>query len=201
VTTIRLSTAQARSLGLKAQAKKSPARRPGNVSSRDVNDDSSPPGCLFPHEGEEQRSVTFRLPYPVSANRYWRSFVHPHAGYVVTTRSREAKDWIKGARQIMRDSGLPYPLRGPVDVHIVITAHAPQDAHRRAQKEHFWEMGVRSIDADNAEKIALDALNGAAYTDDKQVRRLLTEYAQPGTGGLRVTVKSLDRACTAGDEA
>ncbi|EPI5870320.1 RusA family crossover junction endodeoxyribonuclease, partial [Neisseria gonorrhoeae] len=49
-------------------------------------------------------------------------------------------------------------------------------------------------DLDNALKVALDALQGVAYHNDRQVRRIAADYAdEPVTGGgLAVEVGELD---------
>ncbi|EMS1813588.1 RusA family crossover junction endodeoxyribonuclease, partial [Neisseria gonorrhoeae] len=50
------------------------------------------------------------------------------------------------------------------------------------------------IDLDNALKVALDALQGVAYHNDRQVRRIAADYAgEPvAGGGLAVEVGELD---------
>lgn len=50
------------------------------------------------------------------------------------------------------------------------------------------------IDLDNALKVALDALQGIAYHNDRQVRRIVAEYgSEPAAGGgLAVEIKELE---------
>ncbi|GFL08468.1 hypothetical protein TUM15749_20550 [Neisseria gonorrhoeae] len=50
------------------------------------------------------------------------------------------------------------------------------------------------IDLDNALKVALDALQGVAYHNDRQVRRIAADYADEPVagGGLAVEVGELD---------
>ncbi len=50
------------------------------------------------------------------------------------------------------------------------------------------------IDLDNALKIALDALQGIAYHNDRQVRRIAAEYdGEPvAGGGLAVEIEELE---------
>ncbi len=50
------------------------------------------------------------------------------------------------------------------------------------------------IDLDNALKVTLDALQGIAYANDKQVRRIAAEYAgEPEQGGgLTVEIEELE---------
>ncbi|HFB0469562.1 TPA: RusA family crossover junction endodeoxyribonuclease, partial [Neisseria gonorrhoeae] len=50
------------------------------------------------------------------------------------------------------------------------------------------------IDLDNALKVTLDALQGVAYHNDRQVRRIAADYADEPVagGGLAVEVGELD---------
>ncbi|EMS3987323.1 TPA: RusA family crossover junction endodeoxyribonuclease, partial [Neisseria gonorrhoeae] len=50
------------------------------------------------------------------------------------------------------------------------------------------------IDLDNALKVALDALQGVAYHNDRQVRRIAADYADEPVagGGLAVEVGELE---------
>jgi crossover junction endodeoxyribonuclease RusA len=48
---------------------------------------------------------------------------------------------------------------------------------------------VRRIDIDNAQKVALDALQGIAYENDRQITSLWIKLGQPiKDGGLHVTI-------------
>ncbi|THF64336.1 RusA family crossover junction endodeoxyribonuclease [Pseudothauera rhizosphaerae] len=117
------------------------------------------------------------LPYPISANRYWRVF----GGRVV--RSAEAVQYRKDAGFLFALSRRR-PLAGPVSVHLAL--------HPRENKD-----GTASrsrLDLDNCIKVALDALNGVAYLDDKQVVRLSAVIAEPiQRGGLGVIVTEEER--------
>ncbi|WP_404562177.1 RusA family crossover junction endodeoxyribonuclease, partial [Neisseria gonorrhoeae] len=50
------------------------------------------------------------------------------------------------------------------------------------------------IDLDNALKVALDALQGVAYHNDRQVRRIAADYADEPKqgGGLAVEIEELE---------
>lgn len=116
------------------------------------------------------------LPYPVSSNRYWRSFSYldkvtrkPRA---VVVLSQEAKTYKAEAGWRAKAAGLRAPLSGPVEVRAVLY---PRDR--------------RLIDLDNALKVALDALNGIAYEDDKQVCKITAERRAPhGEARLEVEI-------------
>lgn len=81
------------------------------------------------------------LPYPPSANRYWRSF----RGRVV--KSAAAKAYQAGVRLTHRAD----PVTGPVAVSLAVYRPA------------------RRGDLDNSIKVLLDALKGVAFVDDAQV--------------------------------
>ena len=112
------------------------------------------------------------LPYPVSANRYWRVF----GGRVV--HSAEARSY-RNVVQI-KARGVT-PLEGPVSVHVALCPG-------------MTAKGVASktrLDLDNCLKVALDALQGVAFSNDKQVVKLLAELGPAQVGGaLMVEVRA-----------
>ena len=103
-------------------------------------------------------AVRLTLPYPPSANRYWR-YVRNHP--VV---SADAKAYRDGAGMLARHQGMA-PFTGPVALHI--------DLYRPRC----------SGDLDNRIKILADALKGVAYNDDDQIveihARLHDDKANP----------------------
>ena len=103
-------------------------------------------------------AVTLTLPYPPSANRYWR-YVKNHP-----TVSADAKAYREGAGMMARHQGIA-PFTGHVALHINL--YRPQ----------------RSGDLDNRIKILCDALKGVAYNDDAQIveihARLHDDKANP----------------------
>lgn len=112
------------------------------------------------------------LPPPVSSNRYWRSFVPKGWTRAVVVLSDEAKAYKREAGWLAKAAGIRVPLTGPVEVRVV---HYPRDR--------------RLLDLDNALKVALDALNGIAYEDDKQVCKITAERRAPhGEARLEVEV-------------
>lgn len=107
------------------------------------------------------------LPYPVSANRYWRN----QRGRMV--RSDEARAY---RHQVLRAAiavGMQPIVGAPVAVELVLMPRATKTG--RASKTR--------LDLDNCIKVVLDALNQIGYTDDRQVVRLVAELGQPTEGG------------------
>lgn len=118
--------------------------------------------------------MTLSLPYPVSANRYWRT-----NGKTGVYLSAEAKAYKRQVRAIAIACGVLNPMTGPVEVEALFHARITKDGN---------ESGV-VLDLDNVTKVLLDAMNNLVYVDDKQIRRYLVEFAQPiDGGGLTVTV-------------
>lgn len=89
-------------------------------------------------------AIRLTLPYPPSANRYWRAA----RGRVFV--SKEAKDFKAKVAEIAKAT----PLTGPVDVRLMVYRPA------------------RRGDLDNSIKVTLDALKGIAFEDDAQVESL-----------------------------
>src|SRR5690606_2715083 len=84
------------------------------------------------------------LPYPPSANRYWR-----HVGRNVVVRA-EARKYRQGVKLRALTAGIR-PLAGELVVSAGV--YRPQ----------------RRGDLDNTLKVVFDALNGVAWGDDSQV--------------------------------
>lgn len=114
------------------------------------------------------------LPYPVSANRYWRTFRG------MTVRSKEADEYKRTAAHSAFVAGWR-AIEGPVSVGITL--------HPKLTKKGL--PSATRMDLDNCIKVTLDALNGVAYRDDRQVVRLVAEIGQAHPlGGLSVTVEA-----------
>lgn len=94
--------------------------------------------------------VTITLPYPPSANRYWRTF----RGMVV--KSDQARQYQEQAGWIAKTQGVQ-PLEGDITVRI--------DVYRPAKRG----------DLDNSIKVLLDSLNGIAYQDDSQIVKIIAQ--------------------------
>lgn len=118
------------------------------------------------------------LPYPISTNRYWRTFRNRQ---IV---SKEAVAYKARVAEIARQEGIT-PTDKLVKLSILVVPKAKKDG--TASKV--------CVDLDNALKVVIDALQGAAYHNDKQVRRLVdvgyADWAVAG-GGLVVKVEELD---------
>lgn len=100
------------------------------------------------------------LPYPPSANRYYR-----HVGYR-TLISREGRRYRQSVCALVRPLGIPC-LGGPLELAIDVY---PPDRRRR--------------DLDNTEKSLIDSLQHAGlYQDDSQIDKITITRRKPTPGG------------------
>lgn len=129
------------------------------------------------------------LPWPISANRYWRTVVPPGAKFANTYVSDEARRYKRSVSIAARDQGCWEAISGRVAVAVQLYPHRPQDWERRARRDPMsWDDTVQCLDLDNCLKVLLDALRKIAFTDDAWVRRIQAERMEPDTLGERVVV-------------
>jgi crossover junction endodeoxyribonuclease RusA len=130
--------------------------------------------------------INLVLPYPTSANRYWRPVkVGKHVAIVPT---KEAKAYRQAVGWQARAAGVKL-ITGRVSVEIELYPHRPQDWQKRQRERgDAWDDTVQCLDLDNANKVLLDALKGVAFDDDKWVRSLSSRRMEPDAKGARVVV-------------
>lgn len=96
------------------------------------------------------------LPVPPSSNRYWRTTARYSRARkrwrAITYKSAEAKEYQKSAQNLALAAGMR-PIPGPTEVTLIVV----------------WYREKRIGDLTNRIKVVEDALQGAAYDDDKQV--------------------------------
>jgi crossover junction endodeoxyribonuclease RusA len=133
--------------------------------------------------------VVLELPYPPSANRYWRTYMPRGFAAPVTTVSGEAKAYKEQVRWLARKAGVLRPITGRVAVYFTLYPRRPQDWAKRVRHDPSgWDDTVQCIDLDNAQKVLFDALKGIVFEDDKWVRRIEAERAEPD-GDARLVVR------------
>ena len=111
------------------------------------------------------------LPHPISTNRYWRIF----RGMAV--KSSEAREYKTEAHAMAAGQGIYQPLSGAI--HVEMSYHP-----KRPQK--YKGGPVRAYDLDNCLKVAIDALNGIAWHDDKQITHLAIRRGEPVPNGALI---------------
>lgn len=133
-------------------------------------------------------SITLTLPYPISANRLWRTRV---VGKIAMTYlSPEGKAYKHEVAMIARVAGVKAPITGRVAIDYVLYPNRPLDYKRRMARDPAgWDDTVMCLDLDNAQKVLLDSLKGVVMEDDKWVRSITARRAEPdGVARLVVTV-------------
>lgn len=125
-----------------------------------------------------QQPVTLTLPYPVSANRYWRTYVV--AGHAQTVVSAEAKAYRREVAWLLKLAKIREPVFGRVALTVVLHPKMPQDARLRMRKfEDRWEDDLSCIDLDNCLKILIDAMKGRVFGDDRLVWKIDAQRGEP----------------------
>lgn len=119
-----------------------------------------------------------KLPYPPSANRYWRIFRNR------AVLSPDAKEFKANTAKISRAMGLESPTSDFL-CYVEVLLHPRQTKRLEASRT--------VLDLDNCLKVALDAMQGVVYANDKQIREIHARYGDPlPDGGLTVTVKRIE---------
>lgn len=139
--------------------------------------------------------IALTLPYPISANRYWRTVVNRKNGRAMTFVSAEASAYKTEVASIARLFGVRSPIAGPVSVDIELYPERPQDWKKRAQRDPLgWADSVRCIDLDNARKVLYDAMKGLVFDDDAWVHQDSGRRMEPdGKARVEVVIKRIVR--------
>jgi crossover junction endodeoxyribonuclease RusA len=130
------------------------------------------------------------LPYPISANRYWQSFVPPGAKRALVHLSSEAKKFKKECAWRVNAAGVRKPLVGRLVLEVDLYPHRPLDWAKRARIDPvYWADTVQCIDLGNCEKVLSDALNGSVFVDDGQLHRIVLQRMDPDEHGERAVAR------------
>jgi crossover junction endodeoxyribonuclease RusA len=128
--------------------------------------------------------IVLHLPYPLSANKYWRP-VHV-GGHISIVPTKDAKNFREQITWLARAAGVVKPIAGRVEVALQLYPNRPQDWQKRMRKEGAtWADSVMCIDLTNAEKVLLDALNGVVFEDDKRIWKYSAQRMEPDEKGAR----------------
>lgn len=139
--------------------------------------------------------IHLALPYPPSANRYWRPINLPNGRHIFAP-TKEAKAFKAATGWIAREAGIRTPIIGRIELAYALHPRLPLDWRTRARKDpDGWEDTVMCIDLDNAQKVLLDSLKGVVFEDDKWVRKITAQRGQPmAEACLQVWVATLKTA-------
>lgn len=131
--------------------------------------------------------IVLTLPYPPSANVYWRTTVR--GAHASTYVSAEAKAFKAEVARIVLRAGIRKPIAGRVEVGVQLFPHRPLDWQKRQRRlGAAWDDEVRCIDLDNANKVLLDSVKGLVIEDDRWVRKISSERMEPDADGERVVL-------------
>lgn len=128
--------------------------------------------------------IDVRLPYPISANRYWgRRFVKPKGGkpgFIQDYVTPEARAYRETVGWMLRQAGMSTVIKGKVRVDLQLYPHCPQDWRLRQRKDPLrWDETVQRLDLDNARKVVTDALKEVAIEDDFWIWKDTGEVMEP----------------------
>lgn len=124
------------------------------------------PASSYPWE-RPCRAVSFSAPLVIGKQRPR----HTRSGHVYTpARTKRAEKMIRDAyTEAAQAEGIREAPEGwPVAIVIAISKRLPKSAPKRVRAQ----TDLTKPDLDNVAKLVLDALNGAAYKDDRQVVEL-----------------------------
>lgn len=134
------------------------------------------------------------LPYPISANRYWRAIVI--RGHAMMAPTSEAKKYKRDVGLLANAAGLRVSRERMV-LEVRLYPNRPLDFAKRAARDpDRWDDTVQCLDLGNCEKVLSDALNGIAWVDDKQLRRIVLERMEPDAGGARLEIRITELTVT-----
>lgn len=124
------------------------------------------------HPGRKPRAVTLKLPYPVSANRYWISFYAKNMKRVITGVTKEAEAFKEECGWRAKAAGVRTPFTCHVELRVRLV---PENKV--------------CMDLDNALKVTVDALKGIVYADDDQIMKIVAERGDADPTGKHLEVE------------
>ena len=133
--------------------------------------------------------IKLTLPYPISANRYWRTYMPKGHRHPVTVVSSEAKKYKTQVKSYCFSAGIKKPIMGNIEVQFDLYPHLPKNWKSKEKKDPLnWDDSVRCIDLDNAQKVLFDSLKNIVFEDDKRVRKIIAERKKPD-GAARIEIR------------
>lgn len=120
-----------------------------------------------------------------------RTFFNHNTGRMQSITPEQTKSYEELIRWSYKASGGKYLGEQPIELSVKAFYPIPQ-AFSRVKKEQALKGEIRPMtkpDTDNILKVVLDALNGVAYYDDKQVISIVCEKWYAERGYLLVELK------------
>lgn len=116
--------------------------------------------------------------------------------YVQTYTPAKTKNYETKVRDSYYSSNMEtHHLTGAIEAEIYGVFPIPVSVSKklRAKMENGEEPYTKKVDADNLAKIILDALNGVAYEDDKQISKLTVTKVYGKDPRVEVTLRELTK--------
>jgi Holliday junction resolvase RusA-like endonuclease len=116
--------------------------------------------------------------------------------YVQTYTPAKTKNYETKVRDSYYSSNMEtHHLTGAIEAEIYGVFPIPVSVSKklRAKMENGEEPYTKKVDADNLAKIILDALNGVAYDDDKQISKLSVTKVYGKDPRVEVTLRELTK--------
>lgn len=127
--------------------------------------------------------IELTLPYPISANDYWRSMVPKGWTRAIVHLSTEAKHYKRDVGWLAKAAGFRTPTTKPIALNLTL--------HPKGLNKNGQALGV-TMDLSNCLKVAEDALQGIVYVNDRQVKSISMRYGEKtNTGALVVQIEEL----------
>lgn len=108
-------------------------------------------------------------------------------------RTKDSEDYIRW--EYVRQTGQKEPMQGAIIVEIGCYYEPPKSASKKARQSMIEGGTLRTVkpDIDNLAKTVLDALNGTAWVDDKQIIDLRVTKAYSTDDFTFIRVKEVGR--------
>ena len=130
----------------------------------------------------------FVLPYPITANDFWRTraIISKGKPMAIVYQTQEAEAWKEHAGLIAKTKGFLSPTDRPVALRIV-------HHHKALVYSKHLQRKIRNgnvFDLDNVLKVSIDGLKKIVFHDDKQVKHIEAGYGdETEAGALTVEVR------------
>lgn len=123
--------------------------------------------------------ASLELPYPVSANMYWRHVPNKRTGLTMHFLSDEAKVYKEAVAWLGKAAGFRDPSEKDIEIRSITLVPRTHNAEGK-------RIGAR-MDLGNCWKIAEDALQGVVYVNDRQIKRIgCVQYGEPTRDGALI---------------
>lgn len=146
--------------------------------------------------------ISLTLPYPIAADRYWKSVVPNGETEPVMSVTPEGRLYREQVCHSVRQAGVYEPLDGRLSLSYVLYPARPDDWRERVRMApESWDDEVDCGGMDKVQKVLFDSLRGVAFEDEGKIRRVEAERAVPdGHERIELKIGLLDGVIAQKDE-